>query len=106
MDYHCCIGAFLYPWSYTSTPLADPELQRFKTVGNFIRQPLGTNYDLGTTYEILGYYAEGTSKDFYYASAGTLAFTFEGKYGIEKNNLAQHVSMWDSIFGFLAQTPN
>lgn len=103
IDYHCCIGAFLYPWSYTNVPLAEPELKRFETLGAFLKLPFGDTYKLGTTYSVLGYYAYGTSKDYYYGTTGALAYTFEGRYRTEKDNLVKHVAMWESVFAYLAQ---
>ena len=57
------------------------------------------NYDFESWYASLGYLANGTSQDYYYAKHGTLAFTFEGRYGSEDERLPEHVAMWDGIFG-------
>ncbi len=95
VDYHCCIGALLYPWSYTenSIPVADKNLH--VAVGQMANGHLDIEY--GTTSQILGYYALGTTKDYYYSRYGTLAFTYEGRYGQENKYFDKHVTWWEEM---------
>ncbi|HRK01082.1 MAG TPA: M14 family zinc carboxypeptidase [Oligoflexia bacterium] len=104
VDYHCCIGALLYPWSYDEGPEMPREHEAaYQALGNAMLRPFKDvgRYRLGKTPTLLGYNAVGTSKDYYYAVHGTLAFTFEGVFRKEQANLAQHIAMWESVFRFL-----
>ncbi len=99
LDYHCCIGALLYPWSFSRAPeIPAADKARHEAVGRIMQQHLGTDYEFGTTPDILGYDAVGTSKDAYYERYKALAFTFEGQYQTEKLKFAQHTRMWEQIF--------
>lgn len=103
LDYHCCIGALLYPWSYDDSPEVPEEHEaQFQVLGKAMLAPFkDRRYRLGKTPHLLGYSAMGTSKDYYYAQYGTLAFTFEGVYRKENQNLDQHIAMWEAAFRFL-----
>jgi hypothetical protein len=101
MDYHCCAGAFLYPWAYTFDPMNASDLARFKAISNVMRPAFENKYPADTTINILGYTAEGTSKDFYFATTGALSFTFEGAWGTENKNFSKHLTMWNLVFGHL-----
>jgi hypothetical protein len=102
VDYHCCIGAMLYPWSYTNTPIAAPDLAAHKGIAQGMQKIFGTDYLYGTTWEVLGYYAFGTTKDYYYAKYGTLSFTFEGMYRVEKLKFKEHARLWEEIFRLMS----
>ncbi|HUP57317.1 MAG TPA: M14 family zinc carboxypeptidase [Bdellovibrionota bacterium] len=99
LDYHCCIGALLYPWSFSRAPaIPAADKARHEAVGKIMQQHLGTDYEYGTTPALLGYDAVGTSKDAYYERYKALAFTFEGQYRTEQLKFAQHTRMWEQIF--------
>ena len=102
VDYHCCAGALLYPWSYTTSALPVDALKAHQSIGDLSESLLGAEH--GTTGEILGYYPMGTTKDYYYAEYGALAFTFEGRYKEENKLLAKHVKWWTSMLGLLNQS--
>ena len=98
MDYHCCIGAALYPWSFDpAPPVPASDLARFKTAGDIIKGAFGQNFPVGRTPIILGYSAIGTSKDYYYENFGAISFTYEGQYQNERNKFAQHTQMWKGL---------
>lgn len=101
LDYHCCIGAFLYPWSYTNTKLPMPQLEKFQNFSKILMAPFNNLYPSGTTPSILGYFAYGTSKDYYFAETGSLSYTMEGAYKVEQQKLPQHIQMWEKVFEFL-----
>ncbi len=101
MDYHCCIGAVLRPWSFVTNDPPASDLAKFQVVGNILNSVFGTQYQYGTTPVILGYEAVGTSKDYYYETYGTLSFTFEGRYRKEDKLFPEHTKMWTSIFDAL-----
>lgn len=101
VDYHCCIGALLHPWSYTTGPLPKSDLNRHISVGNAADKVL--NIDVGTTPEILGYAPLGTTKDYYYAEYGALAFTYEGRYKKENQYLSSHVAWWQHMSEMIAR---
>ena len=98
MDYHCCIGAVLRPWSFRTQNPPQVDLDRFAVVGAILKSVFGSDYKYGTTPKILGYEAVGTSKDFYYEKYNAVGLTFEGKYKQENKRFTQHVEMWKQIF--------
>lgn len=93
VDYHCCAGALLYPWSYTKTSIPESDLQKHLAIGDVVKRHLPV--EVGTTGDILGYYPLGTLKDFYYDRYHALSFTFEGRYGIENRYLDKHLAWWE-----------
>ena len=97
MDYHCCIGALLYPWSFTGVVLPAADKVRHETIAHIMQRHLGTGVRYGTTPVILGYSAKGTSKDFYYERFGAAGFTYEGRRGQENRYLNEHTLMWNAI---------
>ncbi len=97
MDYHCCIGALLYPWSFTGPTLSPRDRDRHLAIAQTMQKNLGTELKFGTTPLILGYSAKGTSKDFYFEHFGALGFTFEGRVGREDRYFPEHTAMWSEI---------
>lgn len=107
MDYHCCIGAALHPWSFKPSPQLPADiLALYKNYGSIMKNAFGANFRVGTTPDVLGYNAVGTSKDYYYETFGSISFTFEGEETVEKNKLAQHVQMWRSLIQYSLLTRN
>lgn len=99
-DYHCCIGAILYPWSYTTDPIPQKDLKRHLDIAKRMAEIFGYKY--GTTPEILGYKPLGTSKDFYYERYGAVTYTFEGKdEQAERRRIKDHVLWWNWIFDYV-----
>lgn len=105
MDYHCCIGALLYPWSFTGPKLPETSKAQHAQVGKIMQKNLGASMKYGTTPVILGYSAKGTSKDYYYESFGALGFTFEGRRNKENSYFAEHTAMWSEIIDFVNSGP-
>jgi succinylglutamate desuccinylase len=96
VDYHCCIGALLHPWSFKDGPLVSQEqINRFKEVGAMVTRHLDVN--VGTTGQILGYHPSGTTKDYYFQKYQALSFTYEGKHQTEPAQFAQHVAWWEEM---------
>jgi len=96
VDYHCCIGAVLHPWSYENAPpMSDEDNENHKKVGEMATKHLGV--EAGTTGKILGYYPLGTTKDYFFDRYHALAFTYEGKYKKEKEYLPKHVAWWEDM---------
>lgn len=102
VDYHCCDGSLLYPWSYTMDPLPPEILDGHQEIAQLMLEFIDPHYDHGSTGQVLGYTPEGTSKDYYYAKYGALAFTFEGRYGREDDNFPGHTRWWDHILSRVA----
>lgn len=101
IDYHCCYGAMLYPWSFSRPvppPIPAQDEQAFLAIGTLMKTYFGQNYQIGKTPSMLGYDALGSTKDYYYENYKTLSFTFEGVYG-GREKLENHVAFWESIFG-------
>jgi predicted deacylase len=97
MDYHCCIGALLYPWSFKGPVLSEFQKERHLAIANIMQSTIGTDVEAGTTPVILGYSAKGTSKDFYYENFGARGFTYEGRRGEEDKFFMEHTAMWNNI---------
>ncbi|MBI1859372.1 MAG: succinylglutamate desuccinylase/aspartoacylase family protein [Deltaproteobacteria bacterium] len=98
VDYHCCAGALLYPWSYeTETTLPPDALKEHQAMGQLAQSILGKDVEHGTTGQILGYYPMGTTKDYFYDHYKSLSFTYEGRYGQENEYFDKHVQWWQAI---------
>lgn len=97
MDYHCCIGALLHPWSFTGPVMKPRDFYRHSEIGRIMQANLGPEVQYGTTPVILGYSAKGTSKDFYFEEFGALGFTFEGRRNMEDKFFEDHTKMWSQI---------
>ena len=97
MDYHCCIGALLYPWSFKGPTLPSEQLIKHLNIVEAMKSTVGGEIKSGTTPTILGYSAKGTSKDFYYEHFGATSFTFEGRRNREDKYFDEHTKMWDLI---------
>jgi hypothetical protein len=102
VDYHCCDGALLYPWSHADQALPAADQARFEKIAALMRRDVDAGYNAGNTAQILGYTARGTSKDYYYARYHALAFTFEGAYKEEPAKFARHAAWWADVLGTLA----
>jgi hypothetical protein len=97
VDYHCCIGALLYPWAYTSQKLPEPDLSHHIQLAKEAKKLLSIDY--GTTGDILGYYPMGTTKDYYYSKYHSLTYTYEGRFRAEDKYLESHVKWWETMIG-------
>lgn len=107
VDYHCCYGALLHPYSYSRPappPLPTQDLQAFLGIGRILQTIFGAHYNVSSTAALLGYDAVGTTKDYYYETAKALAFTFEGE-GFGDDKVEKHLKFWDDIFGHVSVTP-
>lgn len=104
LDYHCCAGVLLYPWSFKKPVppvMSEPVDAAHRAVGRLMQNYFTTSYQYGKTPDLLGYSATGTSKDYYFETYGSLSFTFEGVYKQEAEKLDLHTQMWDAIFAGL-----
>lgn len=104
MDYHCCIGALLYPWSFYGPTLPQVDKDRHAIIGQIMQSSLGRDIKYGQTPVILGYSAKGTSKDFYYETFGARGFTYEGRRGVEDRYFNEHTVMWSEIVKLVADS--
>jgi hypothetical protein len=101
LDYHCCIGALLYPWSFQGPVLPRLDVDRHLKVAEAMKSSMGPEIKYGQTPVILGYSARGTSKDFYYERFGATGFTFEGRRNREDKYFEEHTQMWTKIIAGL-----
>ena len=101
VDYHCCSGALLFPWSYSDAKLSDADTKAHVAVAHMMQTDIDPDYRFGATGAVLGYRARGTSKDYYYATYHALAFTFEGDYGTERSKFHRHTTWWDHVLAQL-----
>ena len=102
VDYHCCDGSLLFPWSYTMDALPADVYDGHMAIAQAMLNDIDRTYRYGSTGQILGYTPRGTSKDYYFARFGALSFTFEGNYRTEHQRFAAHTVWWDHIFGQVA----
>ena len=101
MDYHCCYGGLLYPFSYTGkVRMPQGDLDRHIELAEMMVTEF-PNYKHGITGEILGYYPAGTSKDYWYLQYGARSYTFEGERRTEVNKFDQHVRWWKNMMSTL-----
>ncbi|MCB0405033.1 MAG: succinylglutamate desuccinylase/aspartoacylase family protein [Bdellovibrionales bacterium] len=98
VDYHCCAGALLTPWSYTEDDLPEPQLGHHRAIGALAHKDLGVT--VGATGQVLGYTPTGTSKDYYFASYGALAFTYEGRFKTEESQMPGHLRWWEAMLDY------
>jgi hypothetical protein len=107
MDYHCCGGVLLYPWSYKVTnDLPESDLNNHRALGIMMKKHLGESLEMGTTGEIFGYYPLGTTKDYFYDKYGALAFTFEGRRAKEDRYLNEHLAWWEELTSRVLREPS
>jgi succinylglutamate desuccinylase len=95
LDYHCCMPAMITPWSYIDSPPKPNDVAAFAFI-NAIQQHV-LNYSYGNAMQTVGYLAEGSTIDYFYAKYGTLALAIEGQDGGEKPRLGAHLRFWDKI---------
>jgi hypothetical protein len=96
-DYHCCVGALIYPWGHTTRErMESPDIEKHLEVAREVKSLFG--YRAGTAMEMVNYTALGTSDDYHYETYKSLSFTFEGAYKTEASKLDTHVVMWDGFF--------
>lgn len=102
-DYHCCIGAIIYPWGHKKERLPTTALDLHKTRSSMmIKHFSGSNYKAGQLFDILGYLASGASMDYFWDAYGATALVFEGAKGNETQKFANHTAMWDEALGVIA----
>jgi len=97
MDYHCCVGALIYPWghSYDKELPANAKAEHLRLAGKIQEQ--FPRYKAGRAIEIVNYVAVGASDDFYHETFGATSFTFEGAVNVENRNFDKHTQMWDVL---------
>ena len=97
MDYHCCVGALIYPWGHSETSQLPPaEKAEHLRLAKKIQEQFPT-YRAGRAYEIVNYTAVGAADDFYHETFGSTSFTFEGAVNVENRNFDKHTRMWDEL---------
>jgi Zinc carboxypeptidase len=104
VDYHCCAGAILYPWSFTDKKLPEPDLTHHINLAKAAQKFL--SIDFGTTGDVLGYFPEGTTKDYYYSKYHSLTYTFEGRRNTENKFLEGHIKWWEAMVGDTLKAKN
>ena len=99
MEYHCCIGGLIHPWTYTDKAPSLTEMRAIKEIGEISKKTFG--YPYGNAWDIVNYNAAGTSIDFIQETFMRRAFSFEGKYEEEDKNIRKHAAMFDQILSLL-----
>ncbi len=98
LDYHCCQGSLLYPWSFDAENIPQVALDQHILGGKIMHSTVNSTYRVGRAPELLGYEAVGTSKDHYYEKYGSVSYTFEGARRVENKNFEKHTAMWIRFF--------
>lgn len=99
MEYHCCIGGLIHPWTYSDRKPSRPEMKVLKEIGEISQKTFG--YPYGNAWDIVNYNAAGTSIDFIQETFMRRAFSFEGKFEEEDKNIAKHSAFYDQILPLL-----
>ena len=99
MEYHCCIGGLIHPWTHADKSPSRGEMKVLREIGEISKKTFG--YPYGNAWDIVSYNAAGTSIDFIQESFMRRAFSFEGKYAEEDKNLRKHAAMYDEIIPLL-----
>lgn len=95
MEYHCCIGGLIHPWTYADKSPSTAEMKAIRDIGELSKKTFG--YPYGNAWEIVNYNATGTSIDYMQETFRRRAFSFEGKYEVESKNFRQHAALYDQI---------
>ena len=103
LDYHCCVGSWLYPWAYKKEDMNGGEKKRHTDMLELVKPAFGPKYYYGTYWSVLSYLAWGTSTDYFYEKYGALSYIFEGARRVEDENFDAHAEMWDIFLGELAE---
>lgn len=74
LDYHSAIGTYMYPWSYTTSPVTKEDQVKFRAVAKKMAATNG--YAYGQIPEVV-YIAKGASADYYYWKGRTFAMAVE-----------------------------
>ncbi len=91
MDYHCCLGAMLVPWSYGKrVPMEPRNVQRYSIMRTLAKDILGVK--AGTPWEMLGYTADGSTMDHFFEAYDNVAVAYEGEYRTEYQYFDKHAS--------------
>lgn len=99
MEYHCCIGGLIHPWTHADKSPSRGEMKVLREVGEISKKTFG--YPYGNAWDIVSYNASGTSIDYIQESFMRRAFSFEGKYAEEDKNIRKHAAMYDEIIPLL-----
>lgn len=99
MEYHCCIGGLIHPWTYANKAPSRREMKALTEIGEISKSTFG--YPYGNAWDIVNYNASGTSIDFIQETFMRRAFSFEGTYQLEDKNIRKHAAMFDQIFSLL-----
>jgi predicted deacylase len=88
LDYHCCGPSLIIPWSYEDRLPEGPDYQVFSAIGGIEKGLLGFKW--GNPIATVGYLANNSSLDYFYAKYGTFAFAIEGRRGGEAQAIDLH----------------
>ena len=91
VDYHCCLGAIIHPWSYQKKFISDKDRQTHQRVAGMANES-GLNVKIGSAGELIWYLPMGTTNDHHYIERNAISLTYEGRGRIEKDNLPKHVN--------------
>lgn len=98
MDYHCCLsGTLLYPWAHTAESMPEQDLKAHNEIGEMMKEHF-PRFRYGPVADYIWYVpVYGTSQDYWYSEYNALAFSFEGNYGGEEDDLYGHIAWWKDI---------
>ncbi len=75
-NYHAGTEGIVYPWSYRADPT--PDNAHINQLASVYSSTSGyTNLPYGEGYSVLGYYSNGSTKDFLYGSLGNVGWSIE-----------------------------
>ena len=90
------------PWAYINAQPKPEDQPAFDYISAAGKDIFGL--ESGNPSQTVGYLAEGSTIDYFYAKWGTLALSIEGRRGGEERHFAEHVKFWDQMFAWCPST--
>lgn len=100
LDYHCCLGAMITPWTYINSYPSQNDMVKYNEFAQIQKVALG--FDVGNAMDTVGYNAVGGTIDYFFSKYGTTAFAIEGRQGGEYDSLDKHLKFFDGVFNKVA----
>lgn len=105
IDYHCCVGALLYPDSQDSR---SHELFKryYSDITSMAQSSISSEITSGVTKDFFGRKTFGTLKDYWFKKYAAISFTFEAPVmDTSKLVFDQQVSWWEEILTYIGKLP-
>jgi len=105
VDYHCCVGALLYPDSEESQA---PELFKryYQEITSMAQSSISSKITSGVTKDFFEKETFGTLKDYWFKKYAAISFTFEAPVmDASKLMFDQQVGWWGNLLNYVGKLP-